>query len=98
MASLESELEDRALQVHDSQSKLASNILIEAEIQTAIQMAIDALPEVQRMAVVLRRYQDVSYEEIGKILELSIPAVKSVLFRARTHLRECLRGFLSDED
>jgi len=97
VASLESELEERALQVQDMQSKLASHAMIEEEIQAAIQHAIDALPEVQRMAVILRRYQDVSYEEIGKILDLSVPAVKSVLFRARTQLRECLKGFLSEE-
>jgi RNA polymerase sigma-70 factor (ECF subfamily) len=98
VSSLESELGSRVLQLQDPQSKLASAVLIEQEVQTAIQAAIDGLPEVQRMAVVLRRYQDVSYEEIGKILDLSVPAVKSVLFRARTQLRERLRGFLSGED
>jgi DNA-directed RNA polymerase specialized sigma24 family protein len=33
------------------------------------------------MAIVLRRYDDISYEEIGEILDLSVPAVKSVIFR-----------------
>ena len=42
----------------------------------------------------LSRYDDVSYEEIGEILELSVPAVKSVIFRARTDLREKLRQYL----
>ena len=42
----------------------------------------------------MRRYQDVSYEEIAEVLELSVPAVKSVLFRARTELREKLRHYL----
>jgi RNA polymerase sigma-70 factor (ECF subfamily) len=46
------------------------------------------------MAIILRRYDDVSYEEIGEILELSVPAVKSVIFRARTELREKLRQYL----
>ena len=35
-----------------------------------------------------------SYEEIAEILELSVPAVKSVIFRARTELREKLRVYL----
>ena len=65
-------------------------------MQASIQKAIDALPQAQRMAVILRRYQDVSYEEIGNILEMSVPAVKSVLFRARTTLRECLRDYLNE--
>jgi RNA polymerase sigma-70 factor (ECF subfamily) len=65
-------------------------------MQHAIQAAIDELPETQRMAIILRRYEDISYEEIGEILDLSVPAVKSVIFRARTELREKLRRYLED--
>ncbi len=68
--------------------------LLEAERQAAIEAAIASLPEAQRLAVVLRRYQDVSYEEIAQVLEVSVPAVKSLLFRARTELRERLRRYL----
>src|SRR4051794_22118759 len=68
--------------------------LLERELEQAIEKAIAALPETQRMAIVLRRYEGVSYEEIADILDLSVPAVKSVLFRARTELRERLRGYL----
>jgi RNA polymerase sigma-70 factor (ECF subfamily) len=46
------------------------------------------------MAVVLRRYDEFTYEEIAEILKLSVPAVKSVLFRARTELRESLKRYL----
>ena len=68
--------------------------LLDEEMQAAIQAAIEELPETQRMAIILRRYDDVPYEEIGEILGLSVPAVKSVLFRARTDLREKLRKYL----
>jgi RNA polymerase sigma-70 factor (ECF subfamily) len=68
--------------------------LLERELQSAIEQAITALPETQRMALVLRRYEDLSYEQIGEILDLSVPAVKSVLFRARTELRARLKGYL----
>ena len=57
--------------------------------------AIAQLPETQRMAVVLRRYEELSYEEIAEVLEQSVPAVKSLLFRARTELRERLRVYLT---
>lgn len=80
-------LRDEAAQAPDAS-------LLEAELQEAIQGAIGQLPESQRMAVILRRYQELSYEEIGEILDLSVPAVKSVLFRARTELREKLRVYL----
>jgi RNA polymerase sigma-70 factor (ECF subfamily) len=68
--------------------------LLEAELQRKIEHAIEALPEKQRMAVVLRRYHDLSYEQIAEVLDLSVPAVKSILFRARTELRERLRDYL----
>jgi RNA polymerase sigma-70 factor (ECF subfamily) len=66
----------------------------EAELQDAIAAAIAALPEAQRMAVVLRRYEDLSYEEIAEVLETTVPSVKSLLFRARTELKERLSGYL----
>ena len=68
--------------------------MLETELQQAIERAITQLPESQRMALVLRRYEEMSYEQIAEILDLSVPAVKSVLFRARTELRERLRGYL----
>jgi RNA polymerase sigma-70 factor (ECF subfamily) len=49
------------------------------------------------MAVVLRRYEELSYEDIAEVLELSVPAVKSLLFRARTELRARLSGYLQGQ-
>ena len=68
--------------------------LLEDELQRAIEEAIMQLPESQRMALVLRRYEQLSYEEIAEVLDLSVPAVKSVLFRARTELRSRLSKYL----
>ena len=58
--------------------------------------AIAQLPETQRMAVVLRRYDDLSYEQIADVLDQSVPAVKSLLFRARTELRTRLSRYLAN--
>ena len=68
--------------------------LLQTELQQAIENAITLLPETQRMALVLRRYDELSYEEIADVLDLSVPAVKSLLFRARTELREHLKDYL----
>jgi RNA polymerase sigma factor (sigma-70 family) len=68
--------------------------LLEDELQRAIEEAIMQLPKSQRMALVLRRYEQLSYEEIAEVLDLSVPAVKSVLFRARTELRARLSKYL----
>ncbi len=86
--------EGRHLDAPDTTTPTPAAALLGDELQTSIQKAIDGLPETQRMAVVLRRYEELSYEEIGEVLELSVPAVKSVLFRARTELRERLKKYL----
>ena len=69
--------------------------LLEAELQRTIEQAIFDLPEAQRMALVLRRYEQFSYEQIADVLDLSVPAVKSVLFRARSELRSRLSKYLT---
>src|ERR1043166_5271798 len=68
--------------------------LLEVELRRTIEEAILQLPETQRMALVLRRYEQLSYDQIAEILDLSVPAVKSVLFRARTELRSQLSKYL----
>jgi RNA polymerase sigma-70 factor (ECF subfamily) len=68
--------------------------LLELELRRKIEEAILELPETQRMALVLRRYEQLSYEQIAEVLDLSVPAVKSVLFRARSELRSRLNKYL----
>ena len=78
------------------ETNLAPDVsLLEMELQRTIEEAILQLPETQRLAVVLRRYEQLSYDQIAEILDLSVPAVKSVLFRARTELRSRLSKYLS---
>jgi len=91
---LQLEEEEHFFQPADSGGMSPDASLLDSELNDAIQMAIDALPETQRMAIVLRRYEDMPYDEIGEVLGLSVPAVKSVLFRARAELRERLRKYL----
>ncbi len=69
--------------------------LLQRELQQAVDTAIAGLPESQRLAVVLRRYEQLTYEEIAQVLDLSVSAVKSLLFRARTSLRESLSEYLA---
>ncbi len=70
--------------------------LLNTELQQAVDTAIQALPEKQRLAVVLRRYEQLPYEDIAKILKTSVPSVKSLLFRARTSLRKSLSSYLNE--
>jgi RNA polymerase sigma-70 factor (ECF subfamily) len=91
---LQLEEEEHFFQPADCGGMSPDASLLDSELNETIQMAIDALPETQRMAIILRRYEDMPYEEIGEVLGLSVPAVKSVLFRARAELRERLRKYL----
>jgi RNA polymerase sigma factor (sigma-70 family) len=91
---IQSEAPGEDLPVKDESVRSPAESLLEHELQQAIEEAILELPETQRMALILRRYEDRSYEEIGDILDLSVPAVKSVLFRARTELRARLANYL----
>ncbi len=81
--------------IKDEANPAPDKSLLQTELQRAIEQAIMKLPDSQRMALILRRYEDLSYEEIGEILDLSVPAVKSVLFRARMELRARLSKYLS---
>ncbi|MBE7495659.1 MAG: sigma-70 family RNA polymerase sigma factor [Verrucomicrobiaceae bacterium] len=74
----------------------ADENLAKAEFHDALDRAIAALPEKQRMAVILRGRQDLPYEEICVILKMSLPALKSLLFRARNDLRKHLERFLGE--
>ncbi len=65
------------------------------ELQRAVKAAIDALPENQRMAVILSRYEDMSYDEIAEAMGMSLEAVKSVLFRAKENLKLALAKYAS---
>ncbi|MEP7071683.1 MAG: sigma-70 family RNA polymerase sigma factor [Verrucomicrobiota bacterium] len=85
---------EEPLALPDHARRMPDKALLESELQGAIDEAIGALPEKQRLAVVLRRYEEKSYEEIADVLELSVPAVKSVLFRARGELRNALQAYL----
>src|SRR5204862_5871171 len=80
--------------VKDEMNLAPDASLLETELQRTIEEAILQLPETQRMALVLRRYEQLSYEQIAEVLDLSVPAVKSVLFRARTELRSRLSKYL----
>lgn len=81
----------------DDPSKTPDATALQNELEIAVDRAIQDLPEKQRMAVILRRYEEMPYEEIGEILKLSLPAVKSLLFRARVQLKESLQSYLDGE-
>jgi len=70
--------------------------LVQHDRQRLIRQAVEALPENQRAAVVLHKYQEVDYRQIAGILGVSESAVKSLLFRAYETLRVRLEPLLRE--
>ena len=93
---MQSDPQWEALPVKDEVTQAPDASLLEAELQRKIEEAILSLPQSQRMALILRRYEELNYEQIAEVLNLSVPAVKSLLFRARTELRERLAKYLKE--
>ena len=82
----------------DTGNKTPDEYYLQQEMLKKVDEAILALPEQQRLAIVLRRYDEFSYEQIAEILKTSVPATKSLLFRARETLRVALQEYLENED
>jgi len=78
--------DERPLDVAEKNPNIEEHLVQEAQ-REMIRHAIDKLPEKQRAAVLLHKYQDLDYGEISKILSCSESALKSLLFRAYETLR-----------
>jgi len=63
------------------------------ELGTAVRKAIRSLPENQRIAILLRQYNDFSYSDISEIMGISISAVESLIQRARHSLKKSLSPY-----
>lgn len=68
--------------------------LEQAELARVLRRIVDGLPDRQRTALLLNKYQDLSYQEIADTMELSVSAVKSLLTRARVNVKEKLVPYL----
>ena len=75
---------------------LPARIADRGELQGVVRQAIAGLNERQRMALLLAKFEQCSYEEIAAAMKLTVPAVKSLLFRARDHLRAALEPYLGE--
>jgi len=68
--------------------------LDKAELCAAVQQAIDGLNERQRMAILLAKFEDLSYADIAEIMDMTPQAIKSLLSRARCNIRDTLLPYL----
>ena len=68
--------------------------LLHGELEAKITQVLGELPENQRLAIVLCRQEELSYEEIAKVLGCSVSATKSLIHRGRETLKEKLKPYL----
>jgi RNA polymerase sigma-70 factor (ECF subfamily) len=78
--------EQRAMEVPDRSPSVEQELVARSRAELILK-AIHALPEKQRAAVLLHKYQELDYDEIARVLECSESALKSLLFRAYETLR-----------
>jgi RNA polymerase sigma-70 factor, ECF subfamily len=77
-----------------SSGQMPARQLDKAEMRDVVRMAVDALNERQRLAVLLSKFEDLSYADIAQVMDISPQAIKSLLARARCNLREVLQPYL----
>jgi RNA polymerase sigma-70 factor (ECF subfamily) len=81
-------------QFEDKKSFQPPENLLQGELQHKVEEALAELPENQRVAILLCRQDELSYEEIAKVLGCSLSATKSLIHRARETLKARLKPYL----
>jgi len=76
--------------------RLPEQQLLQHEREDLVRQAINNLPEKQRSALILREYEQMDYNEIAVILDLTVSSVKSLLFRARQSIKLQLESYFLD--
>jgi len=89
------EREDQPLrQFEDAKTFSPPDALLHGELDQKIQQALSELPENQRLAILLCRQDELSYEDIARVLGCSLSATKSLIHRGRETLKQKLKPYL----
>ncbi|MGH7163292.1 MAG: RNA polymerase sigma factor [Planctomycetota bacterium] len=78
----------------DARNEAPPEAAAREELRAAVRNAVDALPERQRLALLLNKFHGLGYQEMAGALDLSVPAVKSLLVRARESVRRAIEPYL----
>jgi RNA polymerase sigma-70 factor (ECF subfamily) len=89
--------EEGSFDIDDERAISPSASLERQDLVTAVRAAIALLPDNQRMALILARYEERPYAEIATILGSTEKAVKSLIHRSREALRESLAPYIAEE-
>jgi len=86
--------DERKMVLPDAKQPSPSAEAARRERGADVRAEVDRLPDQQRAALVLRHFGGLSYDDIARALGASVPAVKSLLFRARSNLKDRLSGLI----
>lgn len=89
--------EEQMLSIADTKQETPSHILVKTELRQKVKKALCCLPPNQRIAIILSKYENLSYQEIANAMDLSIAAVKSLLTRAKLNLKKYLLESVSSQ-
>ena len=78
----------------DPEAPAPQSGMLTGELHGRVRAAVDELPERQRMAILLNKFEGLDYQETAAQLGLSVPATKSLLHRARMTLKELLSDYV----
>lgn len=78
------------LQILNRDGESADSNIERSENKGLLKAAINSLPENQRIAFILSKYQELSYKEIAEVMNVSLSSVESLLFRAKANLQNYL--------
>jgi len=84
--------------VQASSGQLPTRQLDKAEVRDMVRMALQSLNDRQRLAVLLSKFEGMSYADIAESMHISPQAIKSLLSRARVNLRDVLEPYLDRRD
>ena len=87
--------DDDAADFEDESAEAPGEQMEKDELARVLRRIVDDLPERQRMAIVLNKYEGLSYEDVASAMDMSVMAVKSLLTRARVNIKEKLEPYLS---
>jgi len=82
----EGEFQDNSVVLRDIENP--ENALVSEQLEAVIYQAIDDLPEELKVAVTLREFEGLSYEEIAEVMECPVGTVRSRIFRARESIEK----------
>lgn len=84
-------------ELYDSAQSDPITNLEKSRLQNAVRKAIDDLPDRQRMLIILKKYEGLSYKNISEIMGCSVSAVDSLLQRAKQNLKQRLAAVIDKE-